>query len=90
MHRPLLFRGAQENAAWGATVEHDVLPTIFQPHMWVLFCDAQKEAVRGATFDLLDSRQSEAFQHLPLDAYASLSTSDRQNIQAKVLELQRG
>lgn len=46
---------------------------------------AQKEAVRGATYDLLDNRGPDAFTSLPGNAYASLNADDRQRIQQRVL-----
>jgi hypothetical protein len=50
-----------------------------------LICTEQKEAVRGATYDLLDDRGPDAFGSLPGDAYAALSDRDRQRLQQRVL-----
>ena len=49
---------------------------------------AQKEAIRGATYDLLDDRGPNAFTSLPGEAYAMLSDADRQRIQQQVLAWQ--
>ena len=49
----------------------------------------QKEAVRGATYDLLGHRGPDEFHHLPQDAYASLNDDDRRNIHQKVLGWQQ-
>ena len=43
-------------------------------------CGPNKDAIRGATFDMLDNRDWHEFQWLPEDAYKYLSTSDRDRI----------
>lgn len=43
-------------------------------------CGPNKDAIRGATFDLLDDRQWHEFQHLPDDAFKYLSSDDRRRI----------
>lgn len=48
----------------------------------------QKEAIRGATYDLLDNRGPDAFTALPGEVYATLSDADRQRIQQQVLAWQ--
>ena len=58
--------------------------SLCRPAIGYALCE-QKEAVRGATYDLLDDRGADAFGALPADAYASLSQSDRQRIQQRVL-----
>jgi hypothetical protein len=42
----------------------------------------------GATFDLLDDRSFEQFEHLPEHAWASLNEQDRATIQQRVSEWQ--
>lgn len=49
----------------------------------------QKEAIRGATFDLLEHDGGRNFSHLPSDAYTTLSLSDRETLQAAVLARRR-
>lgn len=43
-------------------------------------CGPNKDAIRGATFDILDNRDWHEFQWLPEDAYKYLSSSDRDRI----------
>jgi len=43
-------------------------------------CGPNKDAIRGATFDMLDNRDWHEFQWLPEDAYRYLSSSDRDRI----------
>lgn len=38
----------------------------------------------GATFDLLDDRSFDEFEHLPEHAFASLNDQDRQHIRQSV------
>lgn len=52
-------------------------------------CGPSKDAIRGATYDLLSGRPREHFAHEPPHAFATLSQHDRDNIRAK-LGLARG
>jgi hypothetical protein len=52
-------------------------------------CGPSKDAIRGATYDLLSGRPREHFDHEPPHAFATLSEHDRNNIRAK-LGLARG
>ena len=40
-------------------------------------CGPKGEAIRGATFDVLDDRHAHEFVHLPADAWRYLSAADR-------------
>ncbi|KAI3430632.1 hypothetical protein D9Q98_005225 [Chlorella vulgaris] len=48
-------------------------------------CGPNKDAIRGATYDLLSNRPHEHFQHEPDHAFATLSSQDRDVIRAKLL-----
>ena len=48
-------------------------------------CGPSKDAIRGATYDLLSGRPHEHFQHEPPHAFATLSSWDRDAIRAKLL-----
>ncbi|EFN51916.1 hypothetical protein CHLNCDRAFT_27385 [Chlorella variabilis] len=48
-------------------------------------CGPSKDAIRGATYDLLSGRPHEHFQHEPSHAFATLSSWDRDAIRAKLL-----
>ena len=50
-------------------------------------CGPKTDAIRGATFDLLDGRGFDAFQGLPADSYAYLSADQRHHVQCKVSAL---
>jgi hypothetical protein len=47
-------------------------------------CGPKRDAVRGATFDLLDHRSFQDFDWLPPDAWATLSVHDRERLQARL------
>jgi len=47
-------------------------------------CGPKKDAVRGATFDLLKGHDNRPFEHLPDHAWATLSRQDMANIQDRV------
>ena len=44
-------------------------------------CGPRRDAIRAATYDLLDSRGWQEFQSLPSDAWATLSGDDRKRLQ---------
>ena len=46
-------------------------------------CGPKRDAVRGATYDLLDARPHAAFGSLPGNAYAFLSDRDREKLQVR-------
>ena len=48
-------------------------------------CGPNKDAIRGATYDLLTGGQWEQFHHLPCDAFSSLSDDEREVIREKLL-----
>ena len=50
-------------------------------------CGPKTDAIRGATFDLLDGRHFEEFQWLPPESYAYLSDDQRRDVQAKVASI---
>ncbi len=47
-------------------------------------CGPKCDAVRGATFDLLDGRPADAFGGLPDGAWAFLSDRDRRALEARL------
>jgi len=49
-------------------------------------CGPKRDAIRGATFDLLDDRPFDAFAGLPSDAFAFINEQDRASAQQHVLE----
>ena len=49
-------------------------------------CGPNADAIRGATFDILDHRAWDEFQHLPQDAFRYLSEFDRQVIRQRIFE----
>lgn len=49
-------------------------------------CGPKKDAIRGATFDLMDRRQWHEFDHLPQDAWATLNADDKAQIQRVIME----
>lgn len=49
-------------------------------------CGPKRDAIRGATYDLMTRGDWHQFDHLPSDAWASLGPHDRQHIQHKVRE----
>lgn len=48
-------------------------------------CGPSKDAIRGATYDLLSGRPREHFDHEPPHAFATLSEDDRRVLRAKLL-----
>jgi len=48
-------------------------------------CGPKKDAIRGATFDLLDGRPWEEFQHLPPVSYSELNQDDKANLRNRIL-----
>jgi hypothetical protein len=48
-------------------------------------CGPSKDAIRGATYDLLSGRPHDQFQHEPPHAFATLGAHDRDAIRAKLL-----
>lgn len=49
-------------------------------------CGPRRDAIRGATFDLLDGRPFDQFDGLPSDAYAYLNDDDRARLQRRLWE----
>lgn len=47
-------------------------------------CGPNADAIRGATFDILDHRAWDEFHHLPSDAFRFLSESDRDLIRQRI------
>lgn len=47
-------------------------------------CGPKRDAIRGATYDLLDHRPFHEFAHLPSRAWAFLNHHDKENLQKKV------
>ena len=47
-------------------------------------CGPKKEAIRGATYDLLDDRGFDTFQHLPETSYSLLSPEQKVAIRGKL------
>lgn len=47
-------------------------------------CGPKRDAIRGATFDIMDSRRFEDFYWLPKDAWAFLNKEDRQRLIRKL------
>ena len=49
-------------------------------------CGPRRDAIRAATYDLLDSRGWHEFRSLPHDAWALLGEADRQRLQERLWE----
>ena len=49
-------------------------------------CGPNIDAIRGATFDVMDDRPFDAFQHLPNDAFRYLIERDREIIKSRITE----
>ncbi len=49
-------------------------------------CGPRRDAIRAATYDLLDSRGWQEFQNLPSDAWATLSEGDKRRLQDRLLK----
>ena len=49
-------------------------------------CGPNMDAIRGATFDVMDDRPFDAFQHLPNDAFRYLIERDREVIKSRISE----
>ena len=47
-------------------------------------CGPRRDAIRAATYDLLDSRGWQEFQNLPSDAWATMSEHDRKRLQDRL------
>ena len=43
-------------------------------------CGPKWDAIRGATYDLLDGRGWDAFEHLPPVSYTELNDQDKENL----------
>lgn len=48
-------------------------------------CGPNKDAIRGATYDLLSGEDWNGFHHLPSHAFATLSDEDREVLRSKLL-----
>ena len=48
-------------------------------------CGPKRDAIRGATFDLMSGQSFDAFERQPKDAYALLHEADRYALQYRVL-----
>lgn len=48
-------------------------------------CGPNRDAIRGATYDLLSGRHWDGFTHEPSHAFATLSSSDKAEIRSKLL-----
>ncbi|KAK9830917.1 hypothetical protein WJX81_004774 [Elliptochloris bilobata] len=69
----------REGSNWSLTKAYERVTSI-RP------CGPKRDAVRGATFDLLDSRPHSAFSSLPGDAYSFLSDHDRDKLQGRLAD----
>ena len=47
-------------------------------------CGPKKDAIRGATYDLLDDRGFDTFSHLPDISYSMLSQEQKADIRSKL------
>lgn len=50
-------------------------------------CGPKKEAIRGATFDLMSGQAQDQFNHVPSDAYTNLTDEDRYALQWRVMRI---
>lgn len=48
-------------------------------------CGPKRDAIRGATYDLLDQGAFDGFDRLPKESFATLSAEDRYALQWRVL-----
>eukprot|EP00798_Chlamydomonas_sp_ICE-L_P005012 gene5012-34797_t len=60
------------------------LDTVYAKLTAVRPCGPKKDAVRGATFDLLDSRPFHDFEHLPGHAFATIDEDDKQALHSRI------
>jgi hypothetical protein len=49
-------------------------------------CGPNRDAIRGATYDILDDRHFDEFFHLPTDAWAFLNEQDKERLQRRLAE----
>jgi protein-tyrosine phosphatase len=49
-------------------------------------CGPKRDAVRGATFDLMSGQSFDAFERQPSDGFAALDAADRYALQYRVLK----
>jgi hypothetical protein len=49
-------------------------------------CGPKKDAIRGATFDILDDRHFDQFFGLPEDAWAFLNQDDKRRLQQRLYD----
>ncbi|KAJ9532050.1 hypothetical protein QJQ45_003781 [Haematococcus lacustris] len=61
------------------------LPQAYQLVTSIRPCGPKREAVRGATFDLLSGQPMEAFARVPEDAYTQLQAEDQHALQWRIL-----
>lgn len=47
-------------------------------------CGPKWDAIRGATYDLLDNRGWDAFHHLPPASFTELNETDKANLRARL------
>ena len=64
-------------------------PTVPLPPLLILTCPPffppQRDAIRGATFDLMSGQAADQFERLGHDAWASLAEEDRYALQWRVM-----
>ena len=51
-------------------------------------CGPKRDAIRGATFDLLDGRSWDDFFHIPDVSYSELNQTDKANLRDNLRTLQ--
>lgn len=49
-------------------------------------CGPNRDAIRGATYDILDDRHFDEFFHLPQDAWAYLNEQDKARLQQRLTD----
>ena len=60
-------------------------PTPFETNNSPPLLPSQRDAIRGATFDLMSGQAAEQFERLGRDAWASLAEEDRYALQWRVM-----
>lgn len=63
---------------------HLALDEAYQALTQIRPCGPNRDAVRGATFDVLDARHFDDFVHLPSDAWAFLNQDDKARLQGRL------
>lgn len=82
------YTSRMHHLSWGFRYNLSCSSQAYQHLTDIRPCGPKKDAIRGATFDLLDNRPWDEFFNIPDISYSELNSNDKKNLQGALHGLQ--